>query len=151
MAEDVSAEHPVVLFDGVCNLCTGSVQFLIERDPEGVFRFAPLQSSVAEELLEDTDVDPDDLDSVVVIDDGRVYEKSDAVLRVAAYLGGIYRLLPPFRFLPTRLRNLVYDFVAARRYGWFGKKDQCMMPTPELQSRFLAGGPGPDSSEVQET
>lgn len=149
MVDDVSADHPVILFDGVCNLCMGSVQFVIERDPDAVFRFAPLQSSVAEELLEGTGVDAEALDSVVVVEDGEAYVKSDAVLRAATHLGGIYRLLGPSRFVPRRLRDLVYDFVAARRYDWFGKQDQCMMPTPELRSRFLAGGPAsqPDGDD----
>jgi len=142
LPEGVPEDHPVVLFDGVCNLCAGSVKFLIERDPEGVFRFAPLQSAVAEQLLADHEIDPSALDSVVLVEDGEVYTKSDAVLRAARHLGGIYRLLPPFGVVPRRLRNAVYDFVAARRYGWFGKKDQCMMPTPDISSRFLAGGPG---------
>ena len=146
MVDDVSAAHPVLLFDGVCNLCMGSVQFVIRRDPEGVFRFAPLQSSVAEELLEDTDVDPEALDSVVLVDEGEAYEKSDAVLRAAGHLGGVYRALVPFRYVPRRLRDAIYDFVAARRYDWFGKQEQCMMPTPEIRSRFLAGGPATGTS-----
>lgn len=144
---DVSEEHPVVLFDGVCNLCTGSVQFLIQRDPEGIFRFAPLQSDVADRLLADTDVDPADLDSVVLVEGQDVYRKSDAVLRTAEHLGGVYRLLSPLRIVPRRVRDFCYDFVAARRYGWFGQKDQCMMPTPDISSRFLAGGPGETAGE----
>lgn len=145
LPDGVPEQHPVVLFDGVCNLCEGSVKFLIQRDPEGVFRFAPLQSAVAEELLAGHDIDPTDLDSVVLVEGESVYTKSDAVLRAASHLGGIYRLLPPFGILPRKLRNGVYDFVADRRYGWFGKKEQCMMPTPDIRSRFLAGGPGATS------
>jgi predicted DCC family thiol-disulfide oxidoreductase YuxK len=133
--------HPVILFDGVCNLCNRWVQFVIRRDPEGVFRFAPLQSAVGEQLLSESDSATDRLDSVVLVEDGEWYTKSDAVLRVARRLGGVYRLLWPFRFLPTRLRNRLYDFVASRRYRWFGKRDRCMMPTPDVESRFLAGGP----------
>lgn len=135
-------DHPVILFDGVCNLCIGSIQFVIERDPEGEFRFAPLQSSVADELLEGCDVDVDAVDSVVLIEDGECHVKSAAAIRTGMRLGGIYRLLGPFRFLPRFLRDGVYDIIAARRYGWFGKRDSCMMPTPELEERFLAGGPG---------
>jgi predicted DCC family thiol-disulfide oxidoreductase YuxK len=142
LPEDVPAEHPVVLFDGVCNLCEGSVKFLIRHDPDGLFRFAPLQSEVATELLNDYDMDPDDLDSVVLVEEERIYTKSDAVLRTARHIGGIYRVLPPLGVFPRRLRNWFYDFVADRRYGWFGKKDACMMPTPDISSRFLAGGPG---------
>lgn len=142
LPDGVPGEHPVLLFDGVCNLCERSVQFVIERDPEGLFRFAPLQSEVATKLLADHAVDPAALDSVVLVDGDQVYTKSDAVLRTAVHLGGLYRLLGPFRFLPKRFRGWAYDFVANRRYSWFGKKESCMMPTPDISSRFLAGGPG---------
>jgi predicted DCC family thiol-disulfide oxidoreductase YuxK len=135
-------DHPVILFDGVCNLCTGYVVFLIRRDPEGVFRFAPLQSAVGRRLLEGHDPDPDALNSVVLVEGDECHVKSDAVLRAAAHLGGAYRLLAPIRYIPRRLRNAVYDAVAARRYDWFGRRDRCMMPTPDVESRFLAGGPG---------
>lgn len=135
-------DHPVVLFDGVCNLCTGWVQFIIPRDSEAIFRFAPLQSEVGTELLVDTDIDEGSLDSIVLVEDDRVYTKAEAVLRIMPRIGGIYRLLWPFRFVPDILSNLVYDFVAKRRYRWFGKKDQCMMPTEDVRSRFLAGAPG---------
>ena len=148
MDEDVSTDHPVVLFDGVCNLCNEYVQFLIHRDPDAVFRFAPLQSPIAEDLLADSDIDPNELDSIVLVENGTVYEKSGAVLRVAAHIGGVYRLLVPFRYVPGGIRNAVYDFVATRRYRWFGKRDQCMMPPPDVETQFLAGGPvGEPASE----
>ena len=140
---DVPEGHPIVLFDGVCNLCVGSVQFLIERDPEARFRFAPLQSEVGERLVADCGLDPETMDSIVLVEEGHCHVKSDAVIRIGRHLGGVYRLLSAGRVLPRRLRNAVYDVVAARRYGWFGRKDQCMMPTPELRSRFLVEGPGP--------
>ncbi|WP_331234622.1 thiol-disulfide oxidoreductase DCC family protein [Natronorarus salvus] len=134
--------HPVVLFDGVCNLCVGSVQFLIERDPEARFRFAPLQSEVGERLVADCGLDPETLDSIVLVDEGSCAVKSDAVMGIGRHLGGAYRLLSAGRLLPKRLRDAVYDFVAARRYGWFGRKDRCMMPTPDLRSRFLSESSG---------
>jgi predicted DCC family thiol-disulfide oxidoreductase YuxK len=142
---DVPEGHPVVLFDGVCNLCVGSVQFLIERDPEARFRFAPLQSEVGERLVADCGLDSEAMDSVVLVDEGRCYVKSDAVIRIGRHLGGVYRLLSAGRLLPRRLRDAVYDVVAARRYGWFGRRDRCMMPTPDLRSRFLTEGPGPSN------
>lgn len=145
---ELSEDHPVVLFDGVCNLCVGYIQFLIERDPEGLFRFAPLQSAVAEELLSGTGLDPDALDSIVLVEDGKAYVKSDAVIRIGVHLGGAYRLLGPTKVAPRRLRNAVYDLVAENRYDWFGQKDQCMMPTPELEARFLAGDPMPSSGDT---
>jgi predicted DCC family thiol-disulfide oxidoreductase YuxK len=143
----VARSHPVLLFDGVCNLCNRWVQFVIERDPEAQFRFAPLQSTAAQRLLADCGYEGETLDSVVLVEDGTYYTKSDAVIRTAYHLGGVYRLLEPGKIVPTRLRNAVYDFVAARRYGWFGKRDQCMMPEPDLRERFLAGGPGAGESD----
>ena len=140
----LAESHPVLLFDGVCNLCNRWIQFVINRDPEATFRFAPLQSRVAQELLAGAGYEGETLDSVVLIDDGNYYDKSDAVIRTARHLGGVYRLLGPFGLFPARLRNIFYDFVAARRYRWFGKREACMMPTPENKKRFLAGGPGPD-------
>lgn len=147
MSESLETDHPIILFDGVCNLCEGFVTAVIERDPDAQFRFAPLQSSVADSLLEPWDIDPDGLESVVLIDNGRLYRKSDAVIQVARRLGFPHSLLGPTRILPRILRDFVYDFVADRRYGWFGKKDQCMMPTPDIQSRFLAGAPGSTTDE----
>ncbi len=130
-------DHPVLLFDGVCNLCNGLVRFLIERDEDAVLRFAPLQSEVARELLADYEPDPGDLDTVVLVADGECFTRSSAVLGVARYLGLPYRLLYPLRFLPRRLRDFGYDLVANRRYDWFGRRDRCMAPTPDVAERFL--------------
>lgn len=127
----------MLLFDGVCNLCNGLVQFLIERDEDAVLRFAPLQSDVASELLDDCDPDPDDLDTVVLVADGECYTKSSAALGVTKYLGFPYRVLHLLRFLPRPLRGFGYDVVANRRYDWFGQRDQCMLPSPDVAERFL--------------
>jgi predicted DCC family thiol-disulfide oxidoreductase YuxK len=135
---EVAADHPVLLFDGVCNLCAGSVQFVVERDPAGRFRFAPLQSDVARDLLAGHDVDPGELDTVVLLEDGETYTKSDAALRVARGLQGPISLLWHGRFVPRPVRDAVYDVVAAVRYDLFGRKDRCMVPSPELRERFLA-------------
>jgi predicted DCC family thiol-disulfide oxidoreductase YuxK len=130
-------ERLIVLFDGVCNLCSGFVQFVAPRDPDERFAFASLQSDVAQELLADHDVDPTALESIVLIEGDSAYVKSDAILRIGYHLGGIYRLGWPLRVLPTRFRNWWYDFVANRRYRWFGKKDQCTIPDGDLESRFI--------------
>jgi len=132
-------DHPVVLFDGVCNLCNGFVQFILPRDTNGRFRFASLQSAVGQELLAEHGLPTDELESVVLIEGDDCYTKSDAVIRIAELLGGVYALLGPFRVLPRRLRDWAYDFVAARRYRWFGKKDQCAMPPSDVSvgERFL--------------
>jgi predicted DCC family thiol-disulfide oxidoreductase YuxK len=137
MSEDAPADGPVVLFDGVCNLCNGFVQFLVPRDPERTFRFASLQSDVGQELLAERGLPTDDLESLVLIEGDDCYVKSSAVLRIAAHLGGVYGLLPPLRFVPRRVRDQIYDFVAARRYRWFGRKDRCTVPDGDTASRFL--------------
>ncbi len=144
-AVSLSYQHPILLFDGVCNLCNNAIQFIIERDPEGTFRFAPLQSPLAQELLDTCSYNGDRFDSVVLVENGKCYSKSDAVIRSARHLGGFYRLLSPTKYLPRLLRNQLYDFIATRRYGWFGKRDSCMIPSPDIEKRFLAGGPGADS------
>lgn len=133
-------QHSVVLFDGVCNLCSGAVRFIAERDPEGIFRFASLQSDVGRQLLRDHGVEPaeGDPDTIVLIDHGRPFERSTAALHIARRLGGPYRLIFLIgSLMPRFLRDLVYDFVARHRYRWFGKRDACMVPTPELRARFL--------------
>ena len=137
MSVEIPDDGPILLFDGVCNLCNGFVQFVVPRDTEEKFYFASLQSEVATELLAEHGLPTEELESVVLIEGDRSYVKSSAVLRTAKHLGGLYALLWPFRFVPKPVRDWAYDFVAARRYKWFGKKDQCMMPTGDVQSRFL--------------
>ncbi len=137
MDDEIPDDGAIVLFDGVCNLCTGFVQFLIPRDPDGIFRFASLQSEVGEALLAEYGLEDHDLDSVVLIDGEDVYVKSGAVIQIGAIIGGIYTLARPLAYLPRRLRDWGYDLVAANRYRIFGKKEQCMMPTEDVQARFL--------------
>lgn len=130
-------EHPIVLFDGVCNLCNRAIQFIIARDPTARFRFAPLQSATGERLLESCGRRPGELDSMILVLDGRCHAKSGAALRIAGRLSGIWRLGAVFLIVPSPIRDWVYGFIAKRRYRWFGKTDTCMVPTPELRSRFL--------------
>ena len=127
----------IVLFDGVCNLCNRYVRFLIDRDPAGYFRFASLQSPIAHELLESHTLPSDQLTSIVYIENGRAYTRSDAVLRMAAHLPAAWRLLSIFRIVPRVIRDAVYDFIARKRYRWFGKRDECALPTPGQRQRFL--------------
>jgi predicted DCC family thiol-disulfide oxidoreductase YuxK len=129
--------HPVLLFDGVCNLCNGFVQFIIRRDPEGVFRFASLQSDTGQQLMEQHGFDPEEINTVILIDQGKVYTKSDVALQVVRKFGGLWPLFSALEVLPKSIRDAIYDWVAKNRYRWFGKKDQCMIPTPELKARFL--------------
>lgn len=137
MSAEIPDEEPIVLFDGVCNLCSGVVQYIVPRDADGRIHFASLQSDVGEELLAEHGLPTDRLESIVLIEGDDCYVKSDAVLRIAGHLGGVHALLPPLRILPRRFRDRVYDFVAARRYRWFGEKDQCMMPTGDVRERFV--------------
>lgn len=137
MTSQLTDDKILVLFDGVCNLCNASVQFIIRRDKRERFLFASLQSAAARDVLQRFHIDPESMHSVIVVADGRVHERSDAALRIAAGLGGIWKLMTITRIIPRALRNYVYDLIARRRYSWFGKRNECMIPTPELRSRFL--------------
>jgi predicted DCC family thiol-disulfide oxidoreductase YuxK len=128
----------IVLFDGVCNLCNAAVNFLIDHDPNGRFKFGALQSEAVEPILEHYGIHPDHLDSFVLVDDKQVYRRSEAALRIAWRLGGAWRLLYPLLLLPRPFRDAAYDWVAANRYRWFGKREVCRIPTPELIARFIA-------------
>ena len=129
-------EKPVLLFDGVCNLCNGLVRFVVTFDAAGTFLFAPLQSPVGQELLERHDLATDDVDTLVLVEDGEHYTRSTAVLKVCRRLDGPLPLLYPAIYLPRGLRDWVYDLVATHRYRVFGKKDACPVPEPELRERF---------------
>ncbi|WP_435094570.1 thiol-disulfide oxidoreductase DCC family protein [Halorubrum sp. N11] len=137
MSTELPDDDAIILFDGVCNLCSGFVQFVLPRDTEDKYRFASLQSDVGQALLAEHDLPTDELESVVLIEDGESYVKSAAIIHIATGLGGRYRLLSPFRHVPRPIRDRIYDFIAEHRYRWFGKKDRCMMPSGDAQSRFL--------------
>ncbi|OUJ71898.1 thiol-disulfide oxidoreductase DCC family protein [Hymenobacter crusticola] len=128
-----------ILFDGVCNLCNGFVQFIIKHDSAGRFRFASLQSEVAQQLLAARGISivTTDPESVLLIVNDKVYSHSAAVLHILRRLGGVWRLLYAGILLPRFLRDAAYRFVARNRYRWFGREEACMMPTPELAQRFL--------------
>ena len=127
----------VILFDGVCNLCNSSVQFVIQRDLSGKFNYAALQSAAGQQLLEAHGLPVSDLYSIILIKDGKAYQRSRAALEVARQLSGLWPLLYVFIIVPPFIRNGVYNWISRNRYRWFGKKDECMIPTPELKSRFL--------------
>ncbi|MCW8981441.1 thiol-disulfide oxidoreductase DCC family protein [Altibacter sp.] len=135
MSHNVS--HKIILFDGVCNLCNSSVVFIIKRDKKDVFRFAALQSNVGMVLVNEHDIDTSKTDSIILIDGNKSYEKSSAALRIAKELSGAYPLLYGFMIIPKFIRNRIYDYIAKNRYRWYGKKESCMIPTPELKSKFL--------------
>ncbi|WP_271424518.1 thiol-disulfide oxidoreductase DCC family protein [Aequorivita sinensis] len=129
--------HKIILFDGVCNLCNGAINYVIKRDPNNVFKFAALQSEIGQELTAKFKIDGSKIDSIILIDGDKHYEKSTAALYIAKHLSGAYPLLFGFIIVPKFIRNAVYDYVARNRYKWFGKKDKCMIPTAELKNKFL--------------
>jgi predicted DCC family thiol-disulfide oxidoreductase YuxK len=131
------AESSIILFDGVCNLCNGIVQFIIKRDPNGKFRFASLQSESGQKLLGKFGLPSDEFDSIVLIQGEQYFLKSTAGLRIIKELGGLWKLLFVFIYLPASFRDFIYDQIAGSRYRIFGKRESCMIPTPELKARFL--------------
>lgn len=133
------SNHGILLFDGICNLCNGFVNFVIDHDPQGYFKFGALQSSEAAPYLRRYGLEGEEeaLSSVVLIEDGMAFRQSTAALRVLRRLGPPWALLYGFMVVPRPLRDAVYGWIARNRYAWFGKRDQCRIPTPELQSRFL--------------
>ncbi|HPE83816.1 MAG TPA: thiol-disulfide oxidoreductase DCC family protein [Aequorivita sp.] len=133
----MNKSYKIILFDGVCNLCNGAVTFTIKRDKKNVFRFAALQSEIGQQLISKFNIDTSKVDSIILIDDEKQYEKSSAALHIAKQLSGAYPLLFGFMILPKFIRNAVYDYIAKNRYKWFGKKESCMIPTAELKSKFL--------------
>lgn len=132
-------QKKIILFDGVCNLCNSSVQFVIKRDKNDTFRFSALQSSVGQKLIKERGIDTNKIDSIILIEPQiAYYTKSDAALKIAKSLSGGWPLLGIFMGLPKGFRDTVYDWVARNRYQWFGRKDSCMVPTEELKEKFLA-------------
>ncbi len=140
--------HAIVLFDGVCNFCNRSVNWIIRRDRRGYFRFAALQSDVGADIQRQYGLDPDVLDTLVLIERGRAYTKSTAGLRIVRLMrrspwAALYALIA----VPRPVRDFAYDWFARRRYRWFGKRDECIVPSPEVRERFLADGGGGSESE----
>ncbi len=131
----MKSDNAIVLFDGVCNFCNSSINFIIKRDKKGYFKFAPLQSEIAQKLVGDkTKPMPE---SVILIENGKTYDRSSAALRIAKKLDGLWPLLYIFIILPKRLRDAVYNLIGRNRYKWFGKTEACMIPNPGVRSRFL--------------
>jgi predicted DCC family thiol-disulfide oxidoreductase YuxK len=126
-----------ILFDGVCNLCNGAVQFIIRHDPKGHFHFAAQQSEAGQALLQQFQLHPGKIDTMILIEGNRYFTQSTAALRIAKRLQGGWPLLYAGIMVPPFLRNAVYAYIARNRYRWFGRKEQCMLPTPEMKRRFL--------------
>lgn len=134
----MEAQPPIILFDGLCNLCNSSVQFIIKHDDKALFKFASLQSDIGQALLKQYGLAAQNINSIILIQQGAAYYKSTAALKVAMQLNGLVKLLYIGIIIPAFIRNTVYDVIAKNRYKWFGKKDSCMLPTPHLKNRFLS-------------
>jgi predicted DCC family thiol-disulfide oxidoreductase YuxK len=130
-------DHPVILFDGVCNFCNAAINFVLKQDNKDVFRFAPLQSDAGQNLARNYGLKAEDLSSFVLIDQDMVYRKSAAALRVMSRFPWYWRAVQILRIVPLFLRDAIYDFIAHNRYKWFGKKESCMVPTSEQRNKFL--------------
>ncbi|WP_430899779.1 MULTISPECIES: thiol-disulfide oxidoreductase DCC family protein [unclassified Paraflavitalea] len=127
----------IVLFDSVCNLCNSSVQFIIKHDKKGQFLFGSLQGNYGQETLRKFNLPTNEFNSFMLLEDGKLYTKSTGALRMLKHLGGAWSLLYAFIIVPKFIRDGVYNWVAKNRYKWFGKKEACWVPTPELKARFL--------------
>ena len=130
--------NDVVIFDGVCKLCTHTVAFVLRHEASPVLRFAPMQSPAGKQLMQQFGIDPGQMKTFVVVADGRAYVRSDAAIRVARFFRGGWKLLGIVKVIPRPIRDYAYDVVARNRYRWFGRLDACIVPTPELEARFLA-------------
>ena len=128
--------HPLILFDGVCNLCNGAVQFILRNDPKDVFRFTSLQSNAGKAVLSKFSI-PQKVQSFILIENDKAYFKSTAALRVLRKCRPSVSWLYGFIIVPAFIRNLLYDFIAINRYSWLGKKEECMIPGPEIKNRFI--------------
>ena len=130
-------KQPIILFDGVCNFCNNTINFLIRQDKKGVFHFAPLQSDIGQSLLRQQGLHQQQFDSFVLVTNSKAYLKSSAALQLVQYLPWYWQWARVFWVVPRPIRDGIYNWIARNRYKWFGKKDACMIPTPEVRSRFL--------------
>lgn len=136
--QDLTKDKKIILFDGVCNLCDASIQYVIKHDNADVFRFVALQSELGQKVLKHIGINSIHIDSIVLYEPGiAYYYKSTAALHIAKGLKGIFTLATVFQILPTGFRDLIYEYVAKNRYKWYGKKESCLVPTPALKSKFL--------------
>lgn len=135
--QELRKTKSIILFDGLCNFCDHSVQFVIKRDPDDEFLYASLQSESGKEFLKNQDSEIQNIDSILLVTSDHIYAKSCAALKIATKLSALWYLSSIFFILPKALRDSVYDFIAKRRYQWFGKYDSCKIPTSEQRSKFL--------------
>ncbi len=127
----------ILYFDGVCNLCAGAVQFVLKRNKKRNILFASLQGEAGQAMLKQFGLSQTQFNSLVFVEDGKMYQQSTGALRLTRHLGAAWPLLMAFLIVPAFIRNAVYNWVAKNRYKWFGKKNECWLPTPDLKKRFL--------------
>ncbi len=142
-------QKSIIFFDGVCNLCNSSIDFIIRHDSKDKFLVGALQDSLSKEILSDFDVDPNYLDSLVLLEENQIYYRSTAALKIAKQLSGITSLLYPFIFIPKLIRDPIYDWIGKNRYRWFGKKSTCRLPTPEEKAKFLTPSNSPFQTSLK--
>jgi predicted DCC family thiol-disulfide oxidoreductase YuxK len=132
-----NTDKKIVLFDGVCNLCSNSVQFILKRDKKNQFLFGSLQGTAGQEYLKKFNLPADAFNSFMLVEGDTLYSRSSGALRMLKHLGGGWSLLYAFIIVPKFIRDAVYNFIAKNRYKWFGKKEECWIPTPDLKAKFL--------------
>ena len=137
--QNLPQNKKIILFDGLCNLCDASVQFVSKRDTKDIFRFVSLQSDLGQELLQKLPLAIQKTDSIILYEPlkNKQYLKSEAIFEIVKSIGGIFYCLLIFKWLPNAITNTIYDYIAKNRYRWLGKKESCLVPTQELQSKFL--------------
>lgn len=131
------SQQPVILFDGVCNFCNSAVNFVIKRNAKANIFFTPMQSDAGQKLLQQYNLPVHDMQSFIFIDEGKVYKQSTAAFRVCRYLRGLWPVCYGLIIIPNFIRDGIYNWIAKNRYKWFGMRQTCMMPTPEVKARFL--------------
>ncbi len=136
--DNLPNNRQIVLFDGVCNFCNASILKIIKNDKKNIFLFASLQSEIGKEITQHFNIDTNFIDSIILVESKTNYAiKSTAALKIAKQFGGLWWLFQIFWLLPTSFRDFFYDYIAKNRYKWFGKKESCMIPTPEIKSKFI--------------
>lgn len=133
----IDSKQPIVFFDGVCNLCNTSIQRILKQERKPIFKFAPLQWEEAQKIMSSKGLDPAKMDSILLLKNGKIYQKSRAIFRIAHTLKFPYPLLYIFWIIPYPIRDFFYDIIARNRYKWWGQKEACMLPQPEWKDRFL--------------
>jgi predicted DCC family thiol-disulfide oxidoreductase YuxK len=133
----MNEKHAIVLFDGVCNFCNERINFIIRHDKKDYFRFAALQSDIGKKILADHGIEMADPDTFILVENGKTYDRTTAALRIVKHLDGLWPAMYAFIIVPAFLRDIVYRIIAKNRYKWWGERESCMMPTPEVRKKFL--------------